>query len=147
MKPIPVGFCEAADNALIPGRPWWRLGNGVYVRRDGGFAVFPGVPAWMGADVEASHRVDSRNVFVEPSKEYVLAAVERIDAEHPLPHPGYRAGQVWLVGITTWICTEAWEEDAKRRVLPHNIIPFNSTTRAFLLHDPLMPSKAPWSPQ
>lgn len=146
MKSIPPGFCEAADNAVIPGRPWWRSVNGGFTRRDGKFDVWPGVPVWMGADTEAEFRANPRNVFVEPTA--VLVAVERIDAAHPLPHPGYRAGQVWLVAFGA-----SWDTITVLQARNQHLtgLSFHSAcvfvpAGAFLLHDPLMPSKAPWGP-
>lgn len=122
MKPIPSGYCEAADNAVIVGRPWWRQEGDRLWRRDRRFVSL----------------VDGDGDVLAPVS--LLGEVERIDAAYLLPHPGYRAGQVWLVGKTTWICTEAGIDGPR----PFPLM-FNPET-AFLLYDPLMPAKAPWSP-
>lgn len=144
MKPIPSGFCEAADNAPVPGRPWWRQ---------------EGDRLW---------RCDRR--FVSAIDDDWPAQVERIDAEHPLPHPGYRAGQVWL-----WDAPEgAWVAEGRKLGIPqhahvrfrtftitgmYGTVPIVASGResgspaisgmpdCYLLFDPLMPAKAPWSPK
>lgn len=68
------------------------------------------------------------------------------DAAHPLPHPGYRAGQVWanekgysvavlaaaLGAVAT--STREWDEDEFARFYP------------YLMADPACPHLAPWSP-
>jgi hypothetical protein len=125
MKPIPVGFCEAADHAVIHGRPWWRQEGDQLWRRDG---------------LRVS-LVDFDDEIMAPVSR--TAEVEHIDDKDPLPHPGFRAGQVWIrPDRTTVVCLEAWEEGPRSRLLPSSLGYYREL---YLLHDPLMPSRAPWS--
>ena len=68
------------------------------------------------------------------------------DAQHPLPHPGYRAGQVWAddmcnsVVLTRvrggWVYADGseWTRSEMARDYP------------YLMADPACPHLAPWSP-
>ena len=147
MKPIPPGYCEAADNAPIPGRPWWDGAGGSWTRRDGARVVSPTVDRIFG-------RTKHAKVYVVASENDPTCAdaCEACDDAHPLPHPGYRAGQVWLVptpdgkhGTLTISATNKDGEPAFGDVYVDGA-GILSRAGAFLLSDPLMPSRAPWSP-
>lgn len=138
MKPIPPGFCYAADNAVIPGRPWWRRARPRPRMRDPGAMA---VPADPGFDrLSGAHAA-------------TVEDAERIDREYPLPHPGYRAGQVWLVPgggrVTTVleaIGRHPWGVVEARDGVSAAIGPLRLDA-CWLLFDPLMPHLAPWGPK
>lgn len=79
------------------------------------------------------------------------AEAEKIDAEHPIPHPGYRAGQVWasergssvaLMSATTstaWICRDL-------QGITHVSLDSLASLYPYLIADPACPHLAPWSP-
>ena len=81
-------------DCLVPGRPWWtpvtdRAGyvdasKPVRVERCDGYRHPDGV-----AKIDFAGGVDH---ITEGEQ-----AVAHYDAEHPLPHPGYRPGQIWVV--------------------------------------------------
>ena len=109
MKPLPQGVQDAfpcRTNAHHK-RPWWDK---------------PCHPRWC------SLRRDGKGDYHMP--------MEYIDSEHPLPHPGYRAGQVWAA------------EDGSSVVITNT----NQVTDSFchdypyLMADPSCPWLAPWSP-
>ena len=82
-----------------------------------------------------------------PTREIVVRVEDRshhtsfqklvvIDSERPLPHPGYRAGQVWAA------------EDGSSVVITNTnqISPSFREDYPYLLADPSCPWLAPWSP-
>lgn len=86
---------------------------------------------------------------VEPEKG-VAALFEWLDTEYPLPHPGFRAGQVWAREDELY---GGWATTLVRRAttdgtawLPARDEDHDVMRNAILLYDPLMPSRAPWSP-
>lgn len=73
------------DDVLIPRRPWWNAFPADVMRsKDHGFVIR--FTRRDGAAVECTYSdaVDE------------AGALSKYDAEHPAPHPGFRAGQVWL---------------------------------------------------
>lgn len=129
MKPLPEAVQRAfpREAGAVPSRPWWylspdgRSGEDVYWRVDD-----PRIPA--------------------PTVEEVAA----YDAERPIPHPGYRAGQVWAredgssVVVTLALLSAndvvlyfvggSWKSEEFARAYP------------YLMADPACPHLAPWSP-
>ena len=91
--------------------------------------------------------MDGQRTFVTPYN-VAVEEVEAYDAAHPLPHPGYRAGQVWaaedgesiVIALTMrgMVCTahdeEGWRPATFARAYP------------YLMADPACPHLAPWSP-
>ena len=127
MKPLP----EAAQRAFpreahdLPERPWWyksregRNGADCYRRNDD-----PHTPVF-NAEVVAAH-----------------------DAAHPLPHPGYRAGQVWAddngssVVVCAFLYGTVWTSRDTTGVLRADF----ARAWPYLMADPACPHLAPWSP-
>lgn len=120
MKPLPEAVQAAfpCHPSRVPERPWW-------------------VYRW----VENDHvRADAERV--------VGGSLVDFDAEHPLPHPGFRAGQVWaaengesivVVAILLGqVCIahdeDGWYPSTFARAYP------------YLMADPACPWLAPWSP-
>lgn len=77
-----------------------------------------------------------------------------IDCAEPLPFPGFRTGQIWATedGYTTHVQYAGHREmhvveldGFHRDWLIKNTLPF-AERHWFLLHDPLMPLRAPWAP-
>lgn len=72
------------------------------------------------------------------------------DSAHPLPHPGYRAGQVWAQedGSSATICATYTHPNA--HVICIGKAQFREETVAriypYLMADPACPHLAPWSP-
>jgi hypothetical protein len=85
-------------------------------------------------------RFDSAREIVEGIEERMRYTGEqrlvRIDSERPLPHPGYRAGQVWAT------------EDGSSAVITNTnqISPSFREDYPYLMADPSCPWLAPWSP-
>ena len=71
---------------MVPERPWWRAAAQGSVRCDGRVAA-----PWA----MTPHELRAR------TREEMLAEIDRIDAEHPLPVPPAMPGQVWA-----WSATE-----------------------------------------
>jgi hypothetical protein len=71
-------------------------------------------------------------------------AMEAIDREFPLPHPGFRAGQVWAdeTGTTVLITRMAqgipWLENGRGSGYIRDY--------PYLVADPCCPHLAPWAP-
>jgi hypothetical protein len=62
-----------------------------------------------------------------------------IDREHPLPHPGFRAGQVWADDLGNSIVLQFVNHSSA--VLTEFSVSFQ-----YLVHDPCCPWLAPWAP-
>lgn len=109
MKPLPQAVQDAfpCRTDVLPERPWW---------------VKEGHPHWRNA------RRDGKGDYHMP--------VEHIDTKNPLPHPGYRAGQVWAA------------DDGSSVVLTNTnqISPSFHKDYPYLMADPSCPWLAPWSP-
>ncbi len=139
MKPFPEAVQKAFPCAphCLPSRPWWVRSGGIDTPR----YKRVGEPKVLNDEMVPAVHV------VHPAE----AHLPRIDAEHPLPHPGFRAGQIWaseqgssvvLMSTTNksgWIC--------------HNlqgIAPVSLDSLAslypYLVADPACPHLAPWSP-
>lgn len=153
------------DNVLGQ-RPWWRFvprsiylpghdpekhlagGRAFYVRHD---------------EVElrgtVAERVENGDTVIP---EEVSAALAAVDANDPLPHPGFRVGQVWAAegGEATHICT-SYENSGRLvgRIYHPGEEPtpffdyysggtghFDGKRYPFLVHDAVCPWFAPWSP-
>ena len=139
MKPFP----EAVQKAFAcppdrrPERPWWVRASGIDTPRYRRTSEPLATNDWMVLAVHIVHPTESE--------------LPRIDAEQPLPHPGYRAGQIWsaengssvvLMSVTNksaWICRDL-----------QGITPASLETLAglypYLVADPACPHLAPWSP-
>lgn len=80
MIPIPPELLElypAPPDAPIPGRPWWRIKE-----HRGSLASLC---------YNTIRRVDGHTADDKADPELIAA----FDRENPLPHPGFRVGQVW----------------------------------------------------
>ncbi len=136
----------------VPGRPWWYQvlrGDILYARRDGEVVRRPEV--WCKAD--PSYAADA-------------------DKRAPLPHPGFRPGQIWAVafdhGVSSWlldtISARVLQESApdspwgsRWAFLEHQarmnqnymrsyvVIKLSEPSWSALLCDPIRPDLAPWS--
>ncbi len=138
MKPFPEAVQKAfpCPSDRHPERPWWVRAGGIDARRYQR-AEPRATNDWMVLAVHIVHPTESE--------------LPRIDAEQPLTHPGYRAGQVWasengsnvaLMSVTNksaWICRDL-----------QGITPVSLDTLAglypYLVADPACPHLAPWSP-
>lgn len=149
MKPIPPGYSEAADNAPIPGRPWWHVKYGGVAR-----ASIPPQHAVSGFCRSDGAFVPHETWQVRGESLDFPDSVAAYDAAHPLPHPGYRAGQVWLYpdgSTTTLLCVGGadpvgFDPLVWKYAEDGDTVTILNLTGCWLLHDPLMPSRAPWGP-
>lgn len=133
MMPVPPVVSELypPPPGVVRERPWWRF-DGQDLRRSDGRVLYDG-------------------------KVTELAEYDRL---HPLPHPGFRAGQVWIfepatgcllvvavVGDTVVDADRVLHAlvNGKESVI-HNRRPSKQLDRAILLADPCCPWLAPWSP-
>ena len=129
---LPEDFIRPRWRTLpVPGRPWWSS----YLP---GFGHEDSIPGFVRVD---GAKVDGHDV------ERCAAH----DAEHPLPHPGLRVGQVWCFSVpgrgfvTVQIHDSHRLGSMMRGYTPegHWIEAYNVCH--FLLHDPIRPDLAPWS--
>ena len=133
MKALPEAVQQAfpAARERPTDRPWW------FASQDGG-----------GPFGFCYRRVDGK-VAYEPSPRNIMS-VEGVDAAHPLPHPGYRAGQVWAAedGSSATICATYTHPNA--HVICIGKAQYREETVArvypYLMADPACPHLAPWSP-
>jgi hypothetical protein len=137
MKPLPEAV-QAAFPCLpnrLPSRPWWQNANWAYQGHPTYLRVSDGRGQESGGNLALT-------VYPTPDR------VAGIDSEHPLPHPGFRAGQVWaaengesivVVAILLGqVCIahdeNGWYPSTFARAYP------------YLMADPACPWLAPWSP-
>jgi hypothetical protein len=129
VKPLPEAVQAAFPCApdRLPSRPWWSKSN------------LPGESASFS-------RTDYRRAFVPTPRN--LLSVEEVDEVYPLPHPGFRAGQVWAhesgesIVILRAISTRVWVSDNSKGDLPSEF----ARIYPYLMADPACPWLAPWSP-
>jgi hypothetical protein len=88
------------------------------------------------------------------TREDVLALLERLDRERPLPHPGFRVGQIWagengrawpVMGLE-----HPTADGPKPMIIENTPTGLKSYTfpqvELYLVADPACPHLAPWSP-
>lgn len=122
-KAVQLQFPCAPDCA--PDRPWWtELPNGYYKRHDGS------------------------QPWARDAKQ-----MAELDALNPIPHPGYRAGQVWASERGTSLLILNMGSDSAwivNRGQEGKVVPVFTETLAnlcpYLMADPACPHLAPWSP-
>jgi len=113
---------------------------------DGGtssISTFPGAVADFGENYDATMPMET--------EADVLALLERIDRERPIPHPGFRVGQLWSEddGNTVQIAAVQIAAIDDRRVvwaMSHGTFSFPANRYNYLVADPACPFLAPWSP-
>ena len=136
MKPLPEAVRAAFPCApdRLPSRPWWRSAG-----------HNNGKPAYRRSDDCDSPTGFQYDVMRFYSPEEVAV---KHDSKNPLPHPGFRAGQVWadavgdsvvvthVRGGWVWLSEgdDAWSPTVFASVYP------------YLMADPACPWLAPWSP-
>lgn len=127
MKPLPEAVQRAfpCEPGNLRERPWW------YKSRHG----------VGGAD--CLRRTDDPHTTA-PTVEHATI----YDAAKPLPHPGFRAGQVWAhesgesITILRAISTRVWAGDNAVGEPPSAF----AREYPYLMADPACPWLAPWSP-
>ena len=133
MKPLPEAVRRAFPCApgRLPERPWWVEAE-----------EYGGKPRFRRQEDDRQRYTDLHIVHL------TLEQVAAHDAAHPLPHPGYRAGQVWAAedGESTTILraigTQVCVADNPKAVPPHDF----DRAYPYLMADPSCPYLAPWSP-
>ena len=147
-----------AKHFPFPDRPWWSLVSS----KTKGFIRMPTRP--IQADVHVLERTDGlksrRQVKLTQDGNLVdfdghRARLDKLDHESPLPHPGFRPGQMWAVFIDRmWILTRikftvgpkiATDGYAKLITPGDNTKAGAAWGRAILLFDPIIPDRAPWA--
>jgi hypothetical protein len=152
MKPWPIALAERypfdpSDEDRHPTRPWWHKADLSAKHRASlrGLAVYiPPHFGWLrsdGEEVNSSQSDDAQLVL--------------FDAEHPLPRPALRVGQIWAneVGNAVQIVSA----DSSRALVATyvsmgsnystlGVAAFNASSYLFLVHDPCCPWLAPWAP-
>ena len=136
MKPLPEAVQAAFPCApdRLPSRPWWRSAG-----------HNNGKPAYRRSDDCDSPTGFQYDVMRCYSPEEVAV---KHDAANPLPHPGFRAGQVWAhksgesVTILRAISTRVWASDMLGGEPPFTF----AQAYPYLMADPACPWLAPWSP-
>jgi hypothetical protein len=129
MKPLPEAVQAAFPCApdRFPPRPWWDLA--------------PCLPD-LGQPKPEPYYIRERDRLTTTETR------AEADAEHPLPHPGFRAGQVWAhesgesITILRAISTRVWAGDSTVGETPSAF----AREYPYLMADPACPWLAPWSP-
>ena len=67
------------------------------------------------------------------------------DAAYPLPHPGYRAGQVWAAEDGDSLLV-LWVQDGEPVGANEDYLRHKPHRYPYLMADPACPHLAPWSP-
>ena len=135
MKPLPEAVQQAFPCApdRLPERPWW----GCCQHHDG-------VPRYRRNDDVPSHR-EQLVYIIHSTAEHTSAH----DAKNPIPHPGYRAGQVWATEDGTSVVVGAvlhgllWTWCGRLDGWTHHEF---TCAYPYLMADPSCPHLAPWSP-
>jgi len=72
---------------------------------------------------------------------------EDVDEKHPLPHPGYRVGQIWAWRSPPGRTVYGPLRDAAEleRALDRHATALYAEIDIALLYDPLFPKAAPWT--
>lgn len=135
MKPLPEAV-QAAFPCLpnrLPSRPWWQNANWAYQGQPTYLRVSDGRGQESGGNLALT-------VYPTPDR------VAGIDAEHPLPHPGFRAGQVWVAEDgTSIVVLRAEDRMVVGQSMGWDFDEFNHFY-PYLMADPACPWLAPWSP-
>ena len=127
MKPFPKAVQEAfpcAPNS-VPERPWW------YHAPIGWTRFIPAL---------------NTRTYGAFNAETAAEAAEA-DAKYPIPHPGFRAGQIWVdkdgwgIVITSSLNSTIWTAMGTR--WSHKEF---EGSYPYLVADPACPHLAPWSP-
>ena len=137
MKPLPEAVQSAFPCASdrLPERPWW----GCCQHHDG-------VPRYRRNDDVPSHR-EQLVYIIHSTAEHTSAH----DAKNPIPHPGYRAGQVWAAKDGGSIAIGAVHVHAVKPLQTANDLAGwleweFARAYPYLMADPACPHLAPWSP-
>jgi hypothetical protein len=129
MRPIPEAIQKAYPCApdRDPSRPWWKMTS---------FAGYIEAVRCDGALRQGRYRADPADgsLAIWPELSEAMAAY---DAAHPLPHPGVRAGQVWVRSSML-----GWEIFVVLGDCPVGVQIIEGAS--FLLADPCCPWAAPW---
>ena len=113
MKPFPEILQKLYPYGVggrVPDRPWWTKGKGWDITK---------------------HRWDGAEGFN-------FEQIEQLDTITPIPHPGFRPGQIWSV-----VTTNVFGEDVITIITVTHGINYN-VFDGFLIFDPC--GMAPWSP-
>ena len=136
MKPLPEAVQAAfpCQSDQVPSRPWWR-------------------DTVRGWGMRIHMRTDFSAVRIGEQ------TPEAFDAANPLPHPGFRAGQVWAAEDGSSVALLAINKRNPAYPLmaldfggDHEAVVDTWSTRPFsrcfpyLMADPACPWLAPWSP-
>ena len=118
MKPLPRAVQAAfpCPPDRLPERPWWCRAGGQFRRRD----------------------------MTELACPYNEGLTVEYDAKNPIPHPGYRAGQVWAddVGRSVVCASERGTFLSGVVAVPLSL---DAAGYRYLMADPSCPHLAPWS--
>lgn len=131
MKPLPEAVQSAFPCApgCLPERPWW----GCCQHHDG-------VPRYRRNDDVPSDR-EQLVYIIHSTAEHTSAH----DAKNPIPHPGYRAGQVWADDVgRSVVC--ASERGSFLSLAVAEPLSLDAAGYRYLMGDPACPHLAPWSP-
>ncbi len=171
MRAIPpeiLAWLQPDSERIVESRPWWRRDAALIGLKDTGFIGLVrndgeriarsrawGVDGWWfrgGWPLADQERGVVARGDYETSEE---AAILRLDRARPARHPGIRPGQIWalehsapagsFVVCGTLACADgAWS--LGEPVLLSQLEGREEGVVPYLLHDPLMPSRAPWAP-
>ena len=131
MKPLPEAVQRAFPCApdRLPERPWW-----------GCCQYHDGVPRYRRNDDVPSDR-EQLVYIIHPTAEQAAAH----DPKRPIPHPGYRAGQVWADDAgRSVVC--ASERGSFLSLAVAEPLSLDAAGYRYLMADPACPHLAPWSP-
>lgn len=98
-------------------------------------AVLPERPWWRKSRLGLVERID---VYAS------IEEIERVDAENPLPHPGYRVGQIWCNDRGD--CQMITQSNASRVTSSEEFGHLADFGYVYLVADLACPHLAPWAP-
>jgi hypothetical protein len=152
-----------------PTRPWWswiQLASGTTVNGVAAQDPFELRLGWIRRDgscvlVETGKKTTSL-LFRSKEAEGILEphafdVVDPLDAAAPLPHPGFRLGQIWadFTGHSVLISVQPSPDramamdymDHGNHTASLQTFDFNPHRHPYLVHDPACPWLAPWAPK
>lgn len=105
----------------------------------------PSISDFTGASTDFGENYNS--TMPMDTRDDLMKLLERLDRERPLPHPGWRVGQIWAHEIGVARIVQGITLDDRAVVLdegnPGIIMPDDLR---YLVADPACPHLAPWSP-
>ena len=128
-------------------RPWWEI----QLRMVEGRAEYE-IVAVRRDDADIEIRAPKGSMDETERQELLEPLLEQMDLQHPIPHPGFRAGQIWgneyggSVQIVSCDPHGHHPNCVDDTDVPIHLNRFLPGLYPYLIADPACPHLAPWSP-